>query len=136
MRVMAEHAWQGSECPKIAPSVESRPAATRYKLYCKLLPPPRGSSNVLCLPCILLISRRRPSPLLILQGVLASARSVTINLRKAWGHSSEAPAGLAEPLALFVLPVPPSDLSPTCCRRRGKTGRNFTLCRRHLLGEP
>lgn len=53
------------------------------------------------------------------------------NLRKVWGHSSEGSCRVA---CFVALPVTPSDFSPTCWRRRDRTGRNFTLCRRHLLG--
>lgn len=52
----------------------------------------------------------------ILQGALAPAQAMIIQLGKGWGHSSEGSSRIA---CFGVLPVHPRGFSPMCWRRRG-----------------
>lgn len=114
-----------SGCSKMYPSVENTPTATHLQINAFPIlggrpcfwPPrhpfPPQRTTLFRRPC------RGPWPSLI-----------SDNLGEAWGHPSEGSCRVA---CFVVLPVTSRDFSPTCCRRRDRTGRNFTLCRRHLL---
>ena len=103
------------DCVKISPSAENRQTATHHtRLHTHSL-----FSGVVSvsLPGQHPYSSLEDDPsLLILQGALAPAQAVIIQLGKGWGHSSEGSSRIA---CFGVLPVHPRGFSPMCWRRRG-----------------